>query len=424
MILTTISKSFYKNKLSYTIMINTLKKSYIIIYIFLFLSVFFVNTFLFKLIIPFVILMDIIVLIFLYINNSFIKPLTEKGKIIMRIYIITAFLWVIRSYFIDTNSYFSGTPILTIFGSLRFGIFMYLLPLMFLFSRLDMINLIFKTLKISIFISILLLLLSANDILNGVSPKSLLWFSTSIFIIPFIYYIHNNNIYILILLTIATACYLIDERAVLINFIFCLFGYFCLKLRLPKFFFKIAFYIGIILSIIILIYSLYYGISIFEILSSLYSDETTLVKDTRSFIFYELANDLSKNNEWIFGKGILGVCYSPYFDNSLTGDGDSPYRIGLEIGFLQYLLKGGLYYMILFMITSIIAIYNALFKSNNNFMKLIGIILLSNFVMSCISQTPEMNPYSFYLWIMIGFCYIKYILELSDNDIRNILNKK
>lgn len=403
-------------------MSGMLKKSFIIIYLSLLLSVIFAEAYIAKLIIPIFIWGGVLPMIYLYINDA--TSLAKDGKCILNIYIVTACLWIARCYIIDDNSRFTGTPTLTIFGSLRFGVFMYLLPLMFLFSRIDMLRHIESTLKVLIAVSVLLIIISCREIMNGVSPSSLLWIYASIFIIPFLYYINNRKKYIVLLLTFLVIFYIVDERAVFINFALCLIGFMCIKIKIRRLYLKVAFYLGILLSVAILVYSLYYGVSIFEVLSSLYSNETKLVNDTRSFIFYELADDLNKNNQWLFGKGMLGTCYSPYFDNTIDDNADSAYRIGVEVGFLQYLLKGGLFYLILIMATSIIAIYRAFFKSNNSFCKTIGFMILANFVLSCVSQGPALNPYNFYLWIMIGFCYSKTALDLSDMEIFRLINQK
>lgn len=399
-----------------------LKKSFFTIYISLFLSVIFAETYIAKLIIPIFMWGGMLPMLYLYFNGT--TSLTKNGKYILNIFIVTTCLWIARSYIIDDNSRFTGTPTLTIFGSLRFGVFMYLLPLMFLFSRIDMLRQIEDTLKALIAISVLLLLISLNEIMNGVSPQSLIWISASVFIIPFLHYINNSKSYIIILLSFLVVFHIVDERAVFINFILCLIGYLCVKIKIRRLYLKIAFYSGMLISIAILVYSLYYGVSIFQVLSSLYSEKTTLVNDTRSFIFYELSDDLSKNNQWVFGKGMLGTCYSPYFDNSIDNNADSAYRIGVEVGFLQYLLKGGLFYLILIMTTSAIAIFRAFFRSNNSFCKTIGFIILANFILSCVSQGPALNPYNFYLWIMIGFCYSKNALNLSDSEINRLINQK
>ena len=181
---------------------------------------------------------------------------------------------------------------------------------------------------------------------------------------------------------------LIGERAILIYFSLSLLGFFGVKMHFLNIAWSLILLAGISVSLAIIIYSLYYGVSIFEILQDLYFDTNDMAQDTRSFIFYELSEDLTRNHEWIYGKGMLGVCYSPFFDSSTNPNADSAYRIGLEVGFLQYLLKGGLLYLSLIMLTFLGAIYNAFFKSKSKFIKTIGVLLFVNFVILCISYTP------------------------------------
>ena len=80
--------------------------------------------------------------------------------------------------------------------------------------------------------------------------------------------------------------------------------------------------------------------------------------------------------------------------------------------------------MMLYMATMLLAIRNAFFKSNSHFVKIIGMLVLANFLMSCVSQGPGINMRYFMFWVLMGMCFSKDILSLSDNEIYSIINQK
>lgn len=352
-----------------------------------------------------------------------LRDFSKNGVRLYSLYLVTAVLWVTRSFFFDDNTKFTGTPILTIFGSLVFGVFLYILPILFLFASPKMLPTIFKSLKLIVGLTAIGFILSADMIMKSVTPFSFKLAMASIFICPFVFYLKRSAkwFYLAFLFVMIFIFEIVDERAAIMYWSLCLLGFIGVTQKLPKTVWGISMITGCIIVISVLVYSLYYGISIFQVLSELYSDKSDIVNDTRSFIFYELSGDLSRNKCWLFGKGILGTCYSPYFDMSMSGNGDSAYRLGLEVGFLQYMLKGGLFFVSLFMLTMLMAMYNAFFKSKNSFLKMVGVLILANYVLSCVSQGPMMDLRNFYLWIMMGCCFCKPIIEMTDRDLDLLL---
>ncbi len=403
--------------------INCLNKCYNVFFIALFLCSGVIPIFRNKILEAFLVWIGIFFLIF-SIGISLKEDTKKIGKSLYCVLLIFALVWSFRAIFLDSSEHFSGTPLLTIFGSLEFGIFTYLLPLAFLFSEKNIISILYKRLSFVIVISFILFLINYSSIVAGKYLSFLSFSICSILFIPFLLYIRKRYLqYCLMFFLFSIICFLlIGERAILIYFSLSLLGFFGVKMHFLNIAWSLILLAGISVSLAILIYSLYYGVSIFEILQDLYFDTNDMAQDTRSFIFYELSEDLTRNHEWIYGKGMLGVCYSPFFDSSTNPNADSAYRIGLEVGFLQYLLKGGLLYLSLIMLTFLGAIYNAFFKSKSKFIKTIGVLLFVNFVILCISYTPSFNMWYFHIWIMIGMCYSNKFLKLSDNEIKTIIN--
>jgi len=155
-------------------------------------------------------------------------------------------------------------------------------------------------------------------------------------------------------------------------------------------------------------------------------------KDSRTFLFTEMLDDLSFT-EKIFGRGSLGTYYSPFFTKVLRyfehiGEYwfalDNPTRITVEVGYLQMILKGG--FLLLFLNFGIMlrAVYVAFFKSNNNFVKRLGLFILALTLLSLISFRPAFTPTFILLWMSIGTVLNKKNRLMTDEDIKLKLNFK
>ena len=145
--------------------------------------------------------------------------------------------------------------------------------------------------------------------------------------------------------------------------------------------------------------------------------------DSRTFLYFEFSEDFFRHNSWLFGKGILGSYYSETMDIAMSNGEYSDFknRIGIETGFLQYILKGGLLYLISYMLLLIFAIFNALKYSKNDFLKIAALILAGRFFISTISEYPCFDLKNIVVWILIGLCINKKTLNLSNDDVKKII---
>lgn len=339
----------------------------------------------------------------------------------LRIYFFYGLFLIIRCLIYDSNLHFEGNKYLTLFGSNKFGCFIYIFPLLTILSTGYSIFLIKKTL---IIVGYIILGYTIYVVIFRPPTETLPSFyvicMTFAYIIPFVPYLRRKIWVVLPYFCLALLCLYFEERA---SFVFLLMGlgaFFVVEyLKIIKLQ-NVYIYVGVLVSVVVLVFSLSYGVSIFSILEELYGGDG-VTQDTRSFIFYELSEDLSDGSQWLFGKGVLGTCYSPYFDRSVT-DGDSAYRVGLEVGFLQYILKGGLFFLCIYMMLLISAAYYGINKSSNSFSKLIGLISINNFIVSCISQGPALIMPFLVLWILLGCSFSKSILNMTDIQIKKIIS--
>lgn len=147
------------------------------------------------------------------------------------------------------------------------------------------------------------------------------------------------------------------------------------------------------------------GDSIFAILESQYGSKSEMTKDSRTFLFQELNEDLTRTSSWFYGKGIFGTYYSQVmYNNALIGqaNSDNEYRLGTESGYLWLLLKGGIIYFILY----VLLFYTAIIlgnKSGNYWLIFLSFILANRLLLMFVSFTPTFDVSNILIWLFVAF---------------------
>ncbi|MGZ0015672.1 hypothetical protein [Yeosuana sp. AK3] len=152
-------------------------------------------------------------------------------------------------------------------------------------------------------------------------------------------------------------------------------------------------------------------------------------QDSRTFLFNEFFKDLSTSDKFL-GRGSLGTYYSDFFQRTnryyeMVGrkgwKGDDPFRITIEVGYLQMILKGGFIMLILNISVYLYASYVAIFKSNNKFIRRLGYFIFAVSSLSLIELRPTFTPLFIIFWIAIGTVSIKKYREMSDEEINKLI---
>ncbi len=168
------------------------------------------------------------------------------------------------------------------------------------------------------------------------------------------------------------------------------------------------------------------GYSIIEVLLDMILQRTGdeyLATDTRTFLFWEMAEDLNKNNAWLLGKGALSHYYSNYFAASRSAEADAASRIGCEVTFLHLLLRSGIIYAVAYYSLIVSAVVSALKKSQNRFLIFVAIMASGWCFFSSISYLNGCNYLHLGFFLLLGCCLSKHWLEFSDADIKKVLEK-
>jgi hypothetical protein len=119
--------------------------------------------------------------------------------------------------------------------------------------------------------------------------------------------------------------------------------------------------------------------------------------------------------DWAIGRGINGK----YFCPSIEENQESDYRILIETGYLQIILKGGIIFLGLYLLISIPALILGIFYSKNLLSKAAGIWIFISLISLYPATVNTFNLNYLLVWICIGICYSKNLRQLPDQVIQN-----
>jgi hypothetical protein len=177
-------------------------------------------------------------------------------------------------------------------------------------------------------------------------------------------------------------------------------------------------YTLVFLVLMIPVVSLYLGMkgqSVFQIVLGEEHDNYSQLNpyaDTRTFLYYEVFQDLRLNKAFLFGKGMNAGYASESFGMFN--------RQIVEVGFLQMLLKTGIIGCLLYFWIILSAVFKALGKSKSLFMKALGLLIASYLLLFFIENIIAYNLLNIVIWFSIGVCHSQELRELNDQGIGNL----
>lgn len=262
-----------------------------------------------------------------------------------------------------------------------------------------------------------------------VSPSLLLQLRTAeLFVYPFAIgsgfllmnsiYLNNIkiNISFLVLIVSTLSFIFLARRAglfILVSLIFSSYALVMFKKNKPVLF-KLLPVVGVILIAVFVSSSNYTEVLLAKI-------NERLFEDTRSIVFDLYFEDMK--NSMVFGKGMNGTYYCP-IGGGLLEDGIeyelTYYRQGIENGYLQLMLSGGITHVVLFLMVVIPAGLKGIFRSSNQFTKSCGIMIFIWLVYMMGSGLPSLSLGYILFWLCVGVCYRKSIRLKTDEEIKKI----
>ncbi|MFT3703313.1 MAG: hypothetical protein QM802_13130 [Agriterribacter sp.] len=147
---------------------------------------------------------------------------------------------------------------------------------------------------------------------------------------------------------------------------------------------------------------------------------SNLVADTRTLLYQEVFSSMLNNNiSLFFGGGAT----AKYQSRIIVEANEDRGRYRSEVGFLNTLLYSGIIGVLLYFLILVSAAFYALNRSNNFFVKLLGIFVATRWVLFFIEDITLYDMNFYFLWIAIGMCFSTRFRNVTDHDIKNIVVK-
>jgi hypothetical protein len=200
-----------------------------------------------------------------------------------------------------------------------------------------------------------------------------------------------------------------------ISYMIVILFYLVLKMKVNKKFITVI----VFLALTVPFYLIYLGISGKDVFKMVLGEnklegygQENLRSDTRTFLYVDVFRDLKINQAFTFGKGINAGYASDDFETFN--------RVAIEVGFLQILLKSGIIGFLLYSSLIISAIFMALNKSANYFIKYLALLLCGYFFMLFIENIIAFNLLNVVIWFVVGICHSKELRALNDQEIKEL----
>ena len=140
------------------------------------------------------------------------------------------------------------------------------------------------------------------------------------------------------------------------------------------------------------------------------------LEESRGVVFEAFFSDFNSTTDLIFGRGLGGTVLRSLMDK------DARYMDTIENGFLTILLKGGLLYLIPFVLILLRAFYLGCFRSNNDLSKALAFLILLYVIGMFYFNLPNFSTSYFFIWISIVACFTPEIRNMNDEEISNAIN--
>ena len=146
---------------------------------------------------------------------------------------------------------------------------------------------------------------------------------------------------------------------------------------------------------------------------------TNIGSESRDILVKNFSEDFNAHPlDWIWGRGVNGS-----YATSHLGIGGR--RAWMEWGYLYLILKGGIIYLILFVLLLLHASYLGFRRSNNMFSKCLAMMcLVLLFDLTSTNAEPQFSTQFVLTWFCFGLLERKEIRLMSDADIYGYFNYK
>lgn len=147
-------------------------------------------------------------------------------------------------------------------------------------------------------------------------------------------------------------------------------------------------------------------------------EETSALADTRTFLYVEEIESAIAGNYYIWGHSPARGYQSLFFGQGADEDmglqrGE---RQSCEVSILNVFNYFGLVGCLLYFIIFVTATYKAIYKSNNRYIKIIGLYVAFRWLFGFIEDLSRFDLNMMFLWLMIGMCYSERFRQRTDDE--------
>jgi hypothetical protein len=142
------------------------------------------------------------------------------------------------------------------------------------------------------------------------------------------------------------------------------------------------------------------------------------LEESRGLVYLNFVNDFNKINDYLFGRGLNGLV-----DRAINFESSDKARF-IEIGFLNYLLKGGLLYLVPMLLIFFNSIYAGIFNSNNLISKTCSFVIILQVIEMFTFGVADFSSSYCLIWIAVSANNNRLILALTNKEIEAIFSSK
>ncbi|MBB3054364.1 hypothetical protein [Mucilaginibacter gotjawali] len=142
-------------------------------------------------------------------------------------------------------------------------------------------------------------------------------------------------------------------------------------------------------------------------------DDESLTADTRTFIYLEVFKTLNAQDSWLLGGSAVAKYKTESFDKLVENN----QRYGSEVGFLNTLLYSGIIGVVLYALLLFVVSHNAIYYSNNWLSKMIGLVIISRWLLFFMEEFTQFDLNFYFLWIIIGLVSTKQFRAMTDTQV-------
>ena len=311
-----------------------------------------------------------------------------------------------------------------VFGQ-RFFFIPYVLPIFILFSKFDIqfFGLYFRVASFSLIFATIMQL---TIIVTGMDRVT--WFeqTTRIFIfdIGSSFVILTSHLFFKRKITYISICYFtiylfiwsyFGRRGMMIEYSLILFLMLILRIRSPllKRIDRMQIYFIGIAMVLILVNFSYLFLQTYAFQRGF---DRSAFEASRGIVFQDFFQDFNSIQDWLLGRGLLGTV-----TRSILGYDEAGF---IENGFLNILLKGGVLYLLPFLIILFRASYLGFFRSHNDLTKALALIILVHIIMMAYFNLPDYSPKYILTLIATASCFNSDLRKISNEEVVRVLNLK